>query len=116
MRPSPLRLTLGSLALLVTLTLGTRAASPATAASASASAALTAAEKAAGWQLLFDGKSLDGWKASENPGTFAVHNGLLIVYGKRSHLFYNGPVANHDFTNFELSLDICSLQKANSVV
>ena len=24
--------------------------------------ALTAAEKAAGWQLLFDGKTLDGWR------------------------------------------------------
>lgn len=77
---------------------------------------LTPAEKAAGWQLLFDGKSLDGWKASEHPGTFTVHNGLLIVYGKRSHLFYQGPVANHDFTNFELTLDICTLQKANSGV
>jgi hypothetical protein len=77
---------------------------------------LTPEEKAAGWQLLFDGKSLDGWKASENQGTFAVHNGLLIVFGKRSHLFYNGSVANHDFKNFELSLDICTLQKANSGV
>ena len=44
------------------------------------------------------------------------HNGLLIVYGKRSHLFYNGPVANHDFKNFELSVDIATLQKANSGV
>lgn len=77
---------------------------------------LTPAEESAGWKLLFDGKSLDGWKASESPGTFAVHNGLLIVYGKRSHLFYQGPVANHDFKNFEISLDICTLQKANSGV
>ena len=77
---------------------------------------LTAAEKSAGWELLFDGKSLAGWKPSENQGTFAVHNGLLIVYGKRSHLFYNGPLANHDFRNFELSLDICTLRKANSGV
>ena len=55
---------------------------------------LTPEEKAAGWQLLFDGKSLAGWKASESPGSFAVHNGLLIVFGKRSHLFSDGPVAN----------------------
>jgi hypothetical protein len=77
---------------------------------------LTPEEKAAGWQLLFDGKSLAGWKASENKDCFSVHNGLLIVYGKRSHLFYDGPVANHDFKNFELTLDICTLQKANSGV
>jgi hypothetical protein len=77
---------------------------------------LTPAEKSAGWQLLFDGKSLDGWKASETPGSFIVHNGLLVVYGKRSHLFYDGPVANHDFKNFEISLDICTIEKSNSGV
>ena len=105
------------LALTLTLALaGARAAVPPSAKAVPERNVLTPAEKAAGWQLLFDGKSLDGWKASENPGTFAVHNGLLIVYGKRSHLFYTGPVGNHDFTNFEVSLDICTLQKANSGV
>jgi hypothetical protein len=77
---------------------------------------LTAEEKKAGWQLLFDGKSLDGWKASENPGSFTVQDGHLVVFGKRSHLFYVGPVANHDFKNFELSLDIKTFPKANSGV
>jgi hypothetical protein len=77
---------------------------------------LTAAEKSAGWKLLFDGKSLDGWKASENQGTFKVENGELVVFGKRSHLFYQGPVANHDFKNFELKLDIKTYPKANSGV
>lgn len=77
---------------------------------------ITAAEKSAGWQSLFDGKSLDGWKASENQGTFSVQNGELVVFGKRSHLFYTGPVANHDFKNFELQLDIKTFPKANSGV
>lgn len=77
---------------------------------------LTAQEKAEGWHLLFDGKSLDGWKASENPGVFTVQDGHLVVFGKRSHLFYVGPVANHDFKNFELSLDIKTFPKANSGV
>lgn len=77
---------------------------------------LTAAEKSAGWQLLFDGKSLDGWKASENPGVFTVEDGVLVVFGKRSHLFYTGPVANHNFKNFELQLDIKTFPKANSGV
>ena len=77
---------------------------------------LSAAEKSAGWKLLFDGKSLDGWKASENQGTFTVENGELIVFGKKSHLFYQGLVANHDFKNFELKLDIKTYPKANSGV
>ncbi|MDO8542264.1 MAG: DUF1080 domain-containing protein [Opitutaceae bacterium] len=77
---------------------------------------LTAAEKSAGWKLLFDGKSLDGWKPSENKGTFTVQDGLLVAFGKRSHLFYEGPVANHDFKNFELQLDIKTFPKANGGV
>lgn len=52
---------------------------------------LTAAEKSAGWHLLFDGKSLDGWKANENPETFTVSDGNLVAFGKRSHLFIPGP-------------------------
>jgi hypothetical protein len=77
---------------------------------------LTKKEKSDGWHLLFDGKTLDGWKASENQGTFTVQDGVLVVFGKRSHLFYVGPVANHDFKNFELSLDIKTFPKANSGV
>jgi hypothetical protein len=91
------------------------AAAPAFAAEAKPNM-LTAAEKKAGWQLLFDGKSLDGWKASENPGVFTVQDGTLVVFGKRSHLFYTGPVAKADFKNFELSLDIKTFPKANSGV
>ncbi len=83
---------------------------------AAADNTLTAAEKSAGWQLLFDGKSLNGWKASENPGVFTVQDGVLVVFGKRSHLFYTGPVAKADFKNFELSLDIKTFPKANSGV
>lgn len=77
---------------------------------------LTPAEQSAGWKLLFDGKSLDGWKASENQGTFTVQDGCLVAFGKRSHLFYTGPVANHNFKNFELQLDIKTFPKANGGV
>jgi hypothetical protein len=69
-----------------------------------------------GWQTLFDGKSLDGWQASEKPGTFSVENGELIVHGQRSHLFYVGPVHNHDWTNFEIKADIMAKHGANSGV
>ena len=77
---------------------------------------LTAAEKADDWQLLFDGKSLDNWKASDAPGTFSLQDGQIVVKGPRSHLFYLGPVANHDFKNFELRIDLLTKPSANSGV
>jgi hypothetical protein len=41
-----------------------------------------------GWVRIFDTRSLDGWEASENPGTWTVQNGLLVGRGGRSHLFF----------------------------
>ncbi len=77
---------------------------------------LTAAEKAEGWQLLFDGQSMADWKASDAPGTFSLNDGQIVVKGPRSHLFYLGPVANHDFKNFELKVDLMTFPHANSGV
>ena len=57
------------------------------------------------WISLFDGQSLTGWKAAENPETWSVQDGQLIAHGKRSHLFYAGPVGQHDFENFELLVE-----------
>ena len=73
-----------------------------------------AADPGGGWVPLFDGKSLDGWKASEKPGTFSVENGEIVVHGNRSHLFYDGPVQKHDFKNFEVKMDIMAKHGANS--
>lgn len=75
-----------------------------------------AAEPAGGWIPLFDGKSLDGWKANEKPETFSVQNGAIVVRGDRSHLFYVGPVQNHEFKNFEVKMDIMTKKNANSGV
>ncbi|MBI2950060.1 MAG: DUF1080 domain-containing protein [Verrucomicrobia bacterium] len=80
------------------------------------SATLLAAEDKEGWIPLFDGKSLDGWKANENPGTFKVEDGKIVVFGPRAHLFYVGPVQKHTFKNFELKLEIMTFPKANSGV
>ncbi len=77
---------------------------------------LTAAEADAGWHLLFDGKSLAGWQANEQPQVFTVADGAMVVKGPRSHLFYAGSVANHDFRNFELSIDVMTRPGANSGV
>jgi hypothetical protein len=79
-------------------------------------AATSFGEDKDGWIPLFDGKSLDGWKVSDKPGTFSVKDGLLIVKGDRSHLFYEGSVHNHDFKNFELKAEILTKPGANSGV
>ncbi|WKN45362.1 3-keto-disaccharide hydrolase [Tunicatimonas pelagia] len=67
-----------------------------------------------GWTKLFDGKSLDGWKASENPETFSVEDGMIVVDGPRAHLFYVGDVYDHSFKNFEFKADVKTMPGANS--
>ena len=67
-----------------------------------------------GWIPLFDGKSLDGWKANEHADTFKVADGQIAVHGSRAHLFYVGPVHHADFKNFELSADGMTRPGANS--
>lgn len=67
-----------------------------------------------GWISLFDGQTLNGWRASEAPGTFSVREGVIVVHGPRSHLYYDGPVENHDFRNFEWKADVLTFPGANS--
>lgn len=66
------------------------------------------------WISLFDGETLDGWKANENPETFSVKNGKIVVDGPRSHLFYAGEVENHNFNDFEFKADIMTTPGSNS--
>jgi len=67
-----------------------------------------------GFFSLYNAKDLEGWKASENPATFKVEDGVLVVYGPRAHLFYTGPVKNADFKNFHLKVEAQTFPKANS--
>jgi hypothetical protein len=46
------------------------------------------ADKPGKWVKMFDGKTLDGWKANENPESWTVENGTLAGHGKASHLFW----------------------------
>lgn len=66
------------------------------------------------WIELFNGKDLDGWKISENPQSFSVVDGTIKIDGPRGHAFYDGSVGNHDFTNFELMVEVKTMPKANS--
>ena len=66
---------------------------------------------------LFDGKTFAGWRVNEeNPSTFTVENGMIKVAGDRTHLFYEGTVANHNFKNFELKLKAKTMPGSNSGV
>ena len=66
------------------------------------------------WIKLFDGKTLDGWKASDKPGTFSVKDGMIVVHGERSHLYYVGPVENANFKNFEFKATVMTEPGSNS--
>lgn len=68
-----------------------------------------------GFYQLFDGKTLDGWKVGKNPETFKVEDGMIVVNGKGpAHLFYEGPVNNHDLKNFHLKAEVKTFPHANS--
>jgi len=66
------------------------------------------------WVALQDGKTLAGWKAAERPESWAVEDGAFVSRGERSHLFYVGKVARHDFRNFEFSAEVMTSPGANS--
>jgi hypothetical protein len=71
-----------------------------------------------GFTSLFNGKDLSGWKASGNPESFKVENGAIVAnaVGGASHLFYDGTVGNHAFTNFDLRLDVLARYRSNGGV
>ncbi len=89
---------------LLCLALACTAAKPATAVAATSD----------GWVSLFDGKTLAGWRASEHPATFQVEDGAIVVHGPRAHLFYEGPVMNHEFQDFEFKAQVMTTPGSNS--
>jgi Domain of Unknown Function (DUF1080) len=66
------------------------------------------------WIELFDGRSLNGWRPSENKGSWKIVDGTLAADGPRSHLFYTGPVQGADFRNFELEVELTTKPQCNS--
>ncbi|QGJ71082.1 Hypothetical protein PBC10988_27850 [Planctomycetales bacterium 10988] len=66
----------------------------------------------AGWYSIFDGETLAGWavnqmeqRGQKGPSVI-VQNGSIVMKGGRSHLFYWGPVSDHDFHNFLFEAEI----------
>ena len=73
---------------------------------------LTTAEKTAGWRLLFDGKTLDGWQITGSADGWRVENGEILNLAKGG-----GYLATKEqFGDFILSLDVKYEKGANSGV
>jgi uncharacterized protein len=71
-------------------------------------------QRGLGWISIWDGETLDGWRASENTDSFWVEDGKIVVDGPRSHLFYEGSAAGGDFVNFEMKSEVLTYPEANS--
>ena len=72
---------------------------------------LTDAEKAAGYQLLFDGKSLAGWQtSSQQPSRRPVDDGALNPHRCGGYML----IHEKTWENFELSLDFKISPRCNS--
>jgi len=61
-----------------------------------------------GWQVLFNGKDLTGWKASEKV-EWKVVDGLIVTPPIRSHLF-----TETEYKNFEFKADVMTTPGSNS--
>ena len=81
-----------------------------------AAAPLGIAAETGEWIDLFDGRSLTGWRPSENKSSWKIVDGALTANGPRSHLFYTGPVRTADFRNFELEVELTTQPECNSGV
>ncbi len=81
---------------------------------------LTAEEKAAGWKLLWDGKSTDGWRSAkaENFPTkgWAMQDGILSVLpsGGAESAAGGDIITRDQYSEFELSLEFRITPGANS--
>lgn len=78
---------------------------------------LSAAEKAEGWQLLFDGKSLAGWEARATSapaatGDWGVAEGAIVCPGTTPGWLATAGT----FTDFRLRLQFRGAEKVNSGV
>lgn len=65
-----------------------------------------------GFKTIFDGKSMDGWKANENTDSWQLKDGMLVCHGERSHLFYIGD--QKPFKNFHFKAEVKTTKGSNS--
>ena len=72
------------------------------------------ADPEAGWEVMFNGKNLTGWKVNEHQDAVRVEDGLIVVQGKRAHAFYMGKDGKADFKNFVMQAEVMTEPQANS--
>ncbi len=70
----------------------------------------TPGQEPEGWIRIFDGQTLEGWKASENPSSWTVVDGAIQGSGPRSHLYYMGG----PYRDFEFKAEVMTQPGANS--
>ena len=73
-------------------------------------AACASAADEGGWISMFDGKTLSGWKAADNPESWSVRDGAIVGDGERSHLFY----MQHECGNCEFKAEVRLSRGGNS--
>lgn len=69
-------------------------------------------ENSDGWKSIFDGKTFNGWKKTENMDSWKIVDGNLQCDGERSHLFYVGE--DKPFENFEFECDVRTQKGSNA--
>jgi hypothetical protein len=79
---------------------------------------LSKSETDQGWQLLFDGKSLNGWRTYQNKpsGSWSVKDGSLYCEGSTTNKsdLRADLITTQQYENFELSIDWKISPKGNS--
>ncbi len=68
------------------------------------------------WITLFNGKDFTGWRVGGDQNSFQIKDGALVAHGPVAHAFYDGPINNHDFTNFELMVEVMTAPNSNGGV
>lgn len=79
--------------------------------------ALTPEEEAEGWQLLFDGESLDGWrgfKRSDVPAGWTVDDGAIHFTGEAPEGEGGDIITEDQYDSFELALEWKVAEAGNS--
>ena len=73
---------------------------------------LTEAERQANWRLLFDGKTLDGWKTTGQPEGWVVFDEAIMCTVRRGGYLYT----EEQFEDFDLFLEFRLAPRTNSGV
>ncbi len=74
------------------------------------SAAAVSPAQESDWINMFDGKTLNGWKANENAESWSAKDGTIVGNGERSHLFW----MHRECKNCEFKADVKISDGGNS--